>query len=42
MEALTAWEGKVGSLKLPEAEKAKIMERIREIITSDFGGSHYG
>lgn len=42
VEALTAWEGKVGSLKLPEAEKAKIMERIREIITSDFGGSHYG
>jgi hypothetical protein len=42
VEALVRWEDKIGSLKIPDAEKDKIRLRLKEIITSDFGGSHYG
>ncbi len=42
VSALVEWEGKIGSLKMPEKEKAKIREMLKEIITSEFRGSHYG
>ncbi len=42
VSALTDWEEKVGSLEIPDSEKEYIRGRLKEIITSDFGGSHYG
>lgn len=42
VEALVSWEERIETLKITEQEKEKLRERIREIVTSDFGGSHYG
>ncbi len=42
VSALTDWEEKVGGLKIPDSEKEHIRGRLKELITSDFGGSHYG
>jgi hypothetical protein len=42
VSALSDWEEKVGGLKIPDSEKEHIRGRLKEIITSDFGGSHYG
>ncbi len=42
VSALTDWEEKVGTMQIPESEKEHIRGRLKEIITSDFGGSHYG
>jgi hypothetical protein len=42
VDALGRWEGRIGSLKITEPEKEKLRKRLKELITSDFGGSHYG
>jgi hypothetical protein len=42
VSALTEWEGKLGLLKMPEPEMQEIHKKLRKIISSDFGGSHYG
>ncbi|MEW6721683.1 MAG: hypothetical protein AB1324_00310 [Candidatus Micrarchaeota archaeon] len=42
VSALQKWEERVDSLRISDSEKAKIREQLKEIITSDFGGSHYG
>ncbi|HSB47725.1 MAG TPA: hypothetical protein VLD37_06970 [Candidatus Bilamarchaeum sp.] len=42
VESLVKWEEKIATLKVPETEKQEIRSRLKEIITSDFGGSHYG
>lgn len=42
VDALIRWEGRIGSLKIADSEKDKLRKKLKEIITSDFGGSHYG
>jgi hypothetical protein len=42
VSALVAWEGKLDKLKMPEKEKDEVRKRLKEIVTSEFGGSHYG
>jgi hypothetical protein len=42
VNALVTWEDKVAGLKIPEKEKTQIRDKLKEIITSEFGGSHYG
>jgi len=42
VSALLVWEEKLPKLKMPEKEKEQIREKLKEIITSEFGGSHYG
>jgi hypothetical protein len=39
--ALAEWEPKLDTLKMPSKEKDEIRGRLKEILTSDFGGSHY-
>lgn len=40
--ALLKWEEKLDSLKMPEKEKHAVREKLKKIVTSEFGGSHYG
>lgn len=42
VSALFVWEGKLDTLRLPAKEKDEIKKRLKEIVTSEFGGSHYG
>ncbi len=42
VNALMDWEERLGSLKMPESERNGIREKLKKIISSDFGGSHYG
>jgi hypothetical protein len=42
VSALSEWEDKLGPMKMPAKEKGVLMERLKKIVTSDFGGSHYG
>jgi hypothetical protein len=42
VSALIEWEEKLDSLKMPEKEKHEIKEKLKKIVTSEFGGSHYG
>lgn len=42
VSALMEWEKKVDGLKIADREKDVIRAKLREIITSEFGGSHYG
>ncbi len=40
--ALLEWEKKLDRVHMPDAEKAAIREKLKKIVTSEFGGSHYG
>jgi hypothetical protein len=40
--ALSKWEPKLDALKMPGKEKQDILKRLKKIVTSEFGGSHYG
>ncbi|MFN7991169.1 MAG: hypothetical protein U0R44_03345 [Candidatus Micrarchaeia archaeon] len=40
--ALLKWEEKLDSMKISDSEKDQIKKELRKIVTSDFGGSHYG
>ncbi|MEW6748501.1 MAG: hypothetical protein AB1295_02230 [Candidatus Micrarchaeota archaeon] len=42
VSALIEWEGRLDKLNLPEKEKQDILGKLKEIITSEFRGSHYG
>ncbi len=42
VSALSEWEDRLESLGMPEIEKEAVRERLKRIVTSDFGGSHYG
>ncbi|MCI0503778.1 hypothetical protein L0Y65_03640 [Candidatus Micrarchaeota archaeon] len=42
VSALLEWEEKLDSLRMPEKEKAGIRDKLKKIVTSEFGGSHYG
>ncbi len=42
VSALIEWEEKLDSLKMPEKEKHEVKEKLKKIVTSEFGGSHYG
>ena len=42
VSALIEWEGRLDKLKLPAKEKQIIQDKLKEIITSEFRGSHYG
>jgi hypothetical protein len=42
VSALVGWEDKIGNLKVQDPEKERLRGKLKEIITSDFGGSHYG
>ncbi|MFH0884309.1 MAG: hypothetical protein V1861_01205 [Candidatus Micrarchaeota archaeon] len=42
VSALIEWEEKLDSLKMPDKEKHEIKEKLKKIVTSEFGGSHYG
>jgi len=41
VSALTEWEDKLEKLDVPKQKKDELREKLKEIITSDFGGSHY-
>ncbi|MDD5171849.1 MAG: hypothetical protein PHF60_02320 [Candidatus ainarchaeum sp.] len=41
VSALTKWETKLEKLDVPEHRKHELRLKLKEIITSDFGGSHY-
>ncbi|NYZ73635.1 hypothetical protein H0O00_00675 [Candidatus Micrarchaeota archaeon] len=41
VSALTKWEDRLEKLDVPKQRKDELREKIKEIITSDFGGSHY-
>ena len=40
--ALIEWEGRLDKLDVPKKEKQIIRDKLKEIITSEFRGSHYG
>ncbi len=40
--ALSSWEGKLDKLKMDEKERAETVKMLKELSTSEFGGSHYG
>jgi len=40
--ALSEWEDKLDEAKMPDKDKAKIREKLKEILTSELRGSHYG
>lgn len=42
VSALLEWEEKLDSIKMPEKEKEDIRKKLKTIVTSEFGGSHYG
>lgn len=41
VSALTKWETKMEKLDIPEHRKHELRLKLKEIIASDFGGSHY-
>ncbi len=42
VSALAEWGDKIERLKMPEAERKKLMDNLQEIMTKDRGGTHYG
>ncbi|MFH0736997.1 MAG: cell envelope integrity protein TolA [Candidatus Micrarchaeota archaeon] len=42
VSALMGWEERLDRLKMSDKEKGKIRNELKKIITSEFGGSHYG
>ncbi len=42
VRALSKWNDNVDSLKISEKEKQEIKKELKEIMTSDLGGAHYG
>jgi len=40
--ALSNWNRKIDTLKIPEREKEKVRRKLDEVLTSEFMGSHYG
>jgi len=42
VSALIEWEEKLDTLKMPDKEKHEVKEKLKKIVTSEFGGSHYG
>lgn len=40
--ALSEWEKKLNGLKLPDSEKKRLHEEIGQVLTTDFGDTHYG
>jgi len=40
--ALEKWEGRLEGIKMPDSKKSRYRKDLKEVLTSKFGGSHYG
>lgn len=40
--SLVKWDQKLDGLKVSDAQRAKLQARLREVMTKELGGSHYG